>query len=119
KDVALVHLGDLVGGGLLAREDFGGVFLAVVLRLVAEAKGVGVVVPRALVAGDAVDDLELHLRMVDADGNELRDVARAGPNREATFIERRGPDVADADHEHFHAVLVDVEAAERFAEYFR
>src|SRR5258706_15074351 len=111
-----MRLGDRVGGGLLGGEYLGGVDLAVVLRLVAEAIGVGVVVPRALVPRDAVDDLELDARMVDADGDELRQVARAEPDRQAPLVDRPRADVADAHHEHLHAVLVGIEAAERFAE---
>ena len=62
--------------------------LRIVLRPVAQARGVGVVVPAALVARDAVDDLELDAGMVDADRDQLRDVARAEPDRQAPLVER-------------------------------
>src|SRR2546421_8758411 len=86
EDTALVRFGDGVAARLLARQDLRGVDLAVVLRAIAEAMGVRVVVPGALVPGDAVDDLELDVRMVDADGDELRQVARAEPERQAPLV---------------------------------
>src|SRR5437867_6323066 len=43
---------------------------------VAEPHGVGIVVPAARVARDAVDDLEADAGMIDADRHELRQVAR-------------------------------------------
>src|SRR4051812_22386063 len=53
--------------------------------------------------------------MVDADRNELREVARAEPDREPALVDGPRADIADAHHEHFHAVLVGVEATERLA----
>src|SRR5438270_13371665 len=117
EHAALVSLGDQIIARLFTRQYFLGVNLAVVLRLVAEAIGVRVVVPGALVPRDAVDDLELDLRVLDADGDELRQVARAEPDGKAPLIEWPRADVADAHHEHLHAVLVGVQAAERLAEH--
>src|SRR2546428_160795 len=57
--------------------------------------------------------------MIDADRHELRQVARAEPDGEPALVDRRRIDVADADHEHLHAVFVGVEAAERLAEHLR
>src|SRR4051812_27078590 len=56
EDPALVELGGRIAGFLLP-QDFVGVRFRVVLRPVAEAQGVGIVVPAALVAGHAVHDL--------------------------------------------------------------
>src|SRR5689334_5821632 len=119
EDAALVRLCDHIAAWLLAREHLFGVDLAIVLRLVAEAIGVRVVIPGALVLGDAVHDLKPDLGMLDADRNELRDVARADPEREPPLVDRLGINVADPDHEDLHAVLVGVQAAERLAEYLR
>src|SRR5205814_57158 len=83
----------------------------------AQAIGVGVVVPRTLVARDAVDDLEFDAGLVDADRDELGDVARADPDRKAPFVDRLRIHVADANHVHLHAVLVGVETAKRLAEH--
>src|SRR5437667_4572636 len=73
---ALVELGARVRAGLLVPEDLFGVGLAVVLRAVAEALGVRVVVPAALVSGDSVHDLEADAREIDRDRHELREIAR-------------------------------------------
>src|SRR3954466_7404936 len=54
--------------------------------------------------------------MVDADGDELCEIARAEPDGEAPLVDRPRADIADAHHEDFHAVLVGIEAAERLAE---
>src|SRR5258705_13801741 len=72
EDAALVGFSDGIAARLLVRQDLGGVDLAVVLRLVAEARGVGVVVPGALVSREAVDDLELDTWSVAA----VRDLPR-------------------------------------------
>ena len=119
EHAALVQLGDHVGDRLLVRQHFGGVGLGIVLRPVAEAVRVGVVVPGARVARDAVDDLELDAGAVDADRHQLREVARAEPDRQPALVDRLRVDVADAHHEHLHAVLVGVEAAQRLAEHLR
>src|SRR2546423_14498685 len=76
EHAALVGLGDGVGARLFPRQYFLGVNLAIVLRLVAEAVGVRVVVPGALVSRDAVDELGLYLRVLGGAGGELRPVAR-------------------------------------------
>src|SRR5207245_11294875 len=81
-----------------------------------EPRGIGIVVPAARVARDAVDDLETDAGVIDADSHELRQVARAEPDGESALVDRRRIDVADADHEHLHAVFVGVEAADRLAE---
>src|SRR5260221_14059466 len=85
EHAALVGLGDGIAARLLVRQDLGGVDLAVVLRLVAEARGVGVVVPGALVSRGAVDDLELDAGPVDADRDQLPQIARAEPERQAAL----------------------------------
>src|SRR6266705_6444446 len=116
---ALVELGARVRAGLLVPEDLLRVGLAVVLRAVAEALGVRVVVPAALVAGDSVHDLEADAGAIDRDRHELREIARRKPDREPPLVHRPRIDVADAHADHFHSVLVGVEAAERLAERLR
>src|SRR5690348_1749214 len=114
---ALIALGDrvfwLIG---LAGEDLGSVWLTVVLRLVAEPVSIRIVVPRALVAGDAVDDLEMDLGMLEADTHELGVVARADPDREAAAVDRLLAEIADTRAQKPDAVLVGIEAGERFGE---
>src|SRR5258708_968464 len=115
---ALVHLRARIARSF-PRQHFGGMGLGIVLRPVAEPNGVGIVVPAARVARDAVDDLETDAGMIDADRDELRQVARAEPDGEPALVDRRRVAVADADHEHLYAVLVGVETAERLADHFR
>ena len=55
--------------------------------------------------------------MLDADGHELREVARGEQDREAALVDRHRIHVADAHAEHLHAVLVGVQAGERLAEH--
>ena len=116
EGAALVLLDERVRVVRVLREDARRVRLALVERPVAEPERVRVVVPSAVVVRDAVHDLELDLRMVDADRYQLRDVARADPDREAALVERLRIHVADPDRQHFEPVLVGVERAERFAE---
>src|SRR6266545_5291119 len=116
---ALVELGARVRAGPLVPEDFLGIGFAVVLRAVAEPLGVRIVVPAALVAGDPVHDLEADAGAVDRERHELREIARREPDREPPLVHRPRIDVADAHADHFHSVLVGVEAAERLAERFR
>src|SRR2546430_12724486 len=63
---ALIHLRARIAR-LLPRQHFGGMGLGIVPRPVAEPHGVGIVVPAARVARDAVDDLEADAGMIDAD----------------------------------------------------
>ena len=93
-----------------------GVVLRLVLGPIAQAIGVAVVVPGADVARDAVDDLEVDVRMLEADPHELGEIARADPDRQAAPVDRLVVDIADADVEHAQAVLVGVHPAERLAE---
>src|SRR6266571_8652943 len=116
---ALVELGARICAGLLVPEEFLRVELAVVLRTIAEPLGVRVVVPAALVAGDSVHDLEADAGAIDRDRHELREIARRKPDREPPLVHRPRIDVADAHADHFHSVLVGVEAAERLAERLR
>src|SRR5207302_8214241 len=118
EDPALIHLRARIAR-LLTCQHFGGIDLGIVLRAVAEPRGVGIVVPAARVARDAVDDLEADAGMIDADRYELRQVARAEPDGEPALVDWRRIDVADTDHEHLHAVFIGVEAAERLAEHLR
>ena len=94
----------------------GGLRLGIVLRPIAEAMGVGIVVPRALVAGDAVDDLVADIGMLKANTDQLGQVARADPNREATAIDRLRCVIAYADAQESHPVLVGIKASERLTE---
>ena len=55
-------------------------------------------------------------RVLDADRDQLRHVARADPDREPPLVDRLGFTLPMRMHEHLHAVLVGVEAAERLAE---
>src|SRR6266496_4433545 len=116
---SLVELGARVRAGLLVPEDLLRVGLAVVLRTVAEPLGVRVVVPAASVAGDSVHDLEADAGAIDRERHELREIARREPDREPPLVHRARIDVADAHADHFHPVLVGVEAAERLAERLR
>src|SRR6266496_1614374 len=116
---SLVELGARVRAGLLVPEHLFGVGLAVVLRTIAEPLGVRVVIPATLVAGDPVHDLEADAGAIDRDRHELREIARREPDREPPFVHRPRIDVADAHADHFHSVLVRVEAAERLAERLR
>src|SRR5258706_2544698 len=119
EGAALVRFDERVGGGGLLSENRLGPALAIVLGLVAETKGIRVVVPRVLVSRDFLDDLETVLRMVNADRHELREVARRNPDRKPALVHRIGIDIADPHAETLHPVLVRVEAADRFAEDLR
>src|SRR4029078_9172333 len=100
----------------LPREDLRRLTLGVVERSIPEPLRVRVVVERARVPRDAVDDLEAHVRVLDPDRDELREVARAHPDRETPLVLRERVHVADAHAEHAQTVLVGVEAPERLAE---
>src|SRR5213079_2319231 len=75
----LVFLGARVRARLFRAQHLARVGLAPILRPVAQAARIGVVVPRSPVVRDAVHDLEADGGMVDADGDELRDVAGGNP----------------------------------------
>src|SRR5206468_4241026 len=100
-------------------DDRGGLGFRIVLRPVAEAVRVRIVVPRALVARDAVDDLEADLGVFEPDTHELGVVARADPDREAPAVDRPGPEIADPRAQKADAVLVGVKAGERLGERLR
>src|SRR5271156_4557230 len=87
-------------------------------RFLAKPEGVRIVIPGALVVRDTVDDLVAHLRMFEADADELRDIARTDPDREAPAVDRMGSVIADANAEKPDAVLVGIKAGERLAERF-
>src|SRR6185295_950815 len=89
EDAALELLGAAGTRRLLLSQDFFREVLRVVLRPVAQARRVRVVVPAARIARNTVDDLEPDPRVIDADRHELRDVARADPDREAALVDRR------------------------------
>src|SRR5204863_5167687 len=93
----------------LAGENGRGLRLAIVLRPVAEPIGVRVVVPRALVVRDAVDDLETDVRVFEPDADELGVVARADPDREPPAVDRLSPEIADPGAEKADPVLVGVQ----------
>src|SRR5579863_7817045 len=84
EGAALIAFGDRVfrlsgfGG-----EDRRGMGLRIVLRPVAEAIGVLIVVPRALIARDAIDDREADVGVFEPDADELGGVARADTDRES------------------------------------
>jgi len=65
EGAALEQLRARIGARLLVLQHFLGPGFAVVLRTIAEPLGIRVVVPAALVAGDAVDDLEVDVGPVD------------------------------------------------------
>src|SRR5258708_19064479 len=113
---ALVFVGARIGAGLLRAHHLGGERLAIILRPVTQAARVRVVVPRSPVVRYAVHDLEADAGMVDADRDELRDVARGNPDREAALVDRARVHVPDADVEDLEAVLVGIEAPDRLAE---
>src|SRR5688572_22645339 len=74
---ALVDVGRRCPRCAFSLKYFRGVVFAPILRTIAQAARVGVVEPRAVVVRDAVDDLEAHVRVLDADRDELRHVAPA------------------------------------------
>ena len=59
-----------------------------VLRFVAQPVGVGVVPPAPVAFRGAVDDLVVQLGVLEPDPDELQEVARADPDREATPVDR-------------------------------
>src|SRR5450631_3544082 len=76
---SLILLAQRIGSGLLVSQHLGSEGLAVVEGAIAQACGVRVVVPRALVARHAVNDLEADRGMLDAYRHELRKVSRRDP----------------------------------------
>src|SRR5512134_1866008 len=102
--------------GTVPLQDFLGVGLAPILRPIAEAIGIGVVEPGASVIRNAIDDLEMQIRLLDADGDKLSHVAPADPDGESTPIDRRMIHVAYAHAKHLHAIAVGVQAGERLVE---
>src|SRR5581483_8402411 len=85
-------------------------------RAVAQLPGAVVVPPAALVVGGAVEDLEAHLRVLQADADQLHEVLGADPDRQAALVDGPVADVADPEAQHAQAVLLGVEGAERLAE---
>src|SRR5580700_6905408 len=57
--------------------------------------------------------------MLEADADELSEVARADPDREAPAVDRPRAVIADAHAQKTDAVLVGIKAGERLAERFR
>src|SRR5262249_41275659 len=116
EGAALVMLGDGVRRlPSLGREHRVRVGLGIVLRAVAEALGVRVVVPRTLIARHAVNDLVADVGVLEPDANELRVVARADPNRQPAFVDGFRSEVADARAQDADPVLVGIKAGERLA----
>src|SRR5690606_13062945 len=100
EGAALVGFGDVVEGDGLLDERFGGGEVADdVGGAVAEAVGLGIVVPGAAAGRDAVDDGAVDVGMGEADGAELRQVAGADPDLEAARRGRAVLGVADADRQ--------------------
>src|SRR5882724_1539825 len=54
--------------------------------------------------------------MLEPDAEELHDVFRRDPDRQAARVERPRADIADPEAGHDHAVLVGIERAQRLAE---
>src|SRR5882724_12427380 len=54
--------------------------------------------------------------MLEPDAEELHDVFRRDPDRQAARVERPRADIADPEAGHGHAVLVGIECAQRLAE---
>src|SRR5262249_13816821 len=100
-------------------EDLGSLWLGIVFRLVAKAIGVGIVVPRALVTRDAIDDLVADIGMFEADTDELGQVARADPDREATAVDWVRAVIPNADAQKANPMLIGIKTGERLAERFR
>src|SRR5690606_26160690 len=94
----------------------GGVVLGPVLGAVAQAVGIRIVPPAALVVRDAVDDLVVEVGMLEADPEQLRQVARADPDRKEADVERTLLDVADAYRQHLQAIFVGVQAGDGLTE---
>ncbi|MBI4204709.1 MAG: hypothetical protein HY527_06755, partial [Betaproteobacteria bacterium] len=90
--------------------------LAPILRPIAQAPGIGVVEPGASVIRNTIDDLEMQIRLFDADGDKLSHVAPADPDGESAPVDRRMIHVAYAHAEHLHAVAVGVQTGERLVE---
>ena len=58
---ALVAVDELIAG-VSSREDLGRVRLGIILRYIAEPLGVGIIIPAAGIARDAIDDLKVNVR---------------------------------------------------------
>src|SRR5262249_5399761 len=114
---ALIELAQGIRRRLLLCQHFIGISLGVVLRTIAKTLRIGIVVPTAPVAGYAVHDLEMDVRVIDADAHELSQIARTHPDRETALVGRQGRCVADPNAEDFHRVLIRVQAAELLAEH--
>src|ERR1700693_5150164 len=96
EGAALIALGDRIFWlALLRGEDRCGVRLRIVLRPVAQAIGVLIVVPRALVARDAIDDLESDVRVFEPDADKLGVIAWGDPDRQAPAGDRLLPEIAN------------------------
>ena len=90
--------------------------LAFAGRPVAELARPRIVPPRCGIIGRAVENIEADVGMLQHDAEELHDVLRRDPDRQAACIERPRADIADPETSHDHAVLVGIERAQRLAE---
>src|SRR5437773_3716957 len=102
-----------------------GIVRGVILRLVSdEVAGIADVPEAADVVRHAEEDREAHVLRTDAFYEQLRQIARAAPfaldvarlTQQGTVVRLK---IAEADHDHVHAVFVRVIARERLAEHFR
>jgi hypothetical protein len=84
--------------------------MAAVLRVIAKRLRIRVVPPSAMVVGRAVEFLGPDIQMVQADLAELGKIARSDPDRETAFVDRFHCDIADAQIDHYKAVLVRIKA---------
>jgi hypothetical protein len=100
-----------------AREDFGGVVLGILGRLIAEARGCAVVPPATRVRRHAPDGQEADVFRLDAAVEEVQQIAMAEPGAQVTLLGRTFEATADAHAHTFDAVLVPVHSRERFAPY--
>lgn len=89
----------------------------VVLRLVAETEGVGVVEERLGVVRYAVGDFKAYV-VVESDFDQLHQITRTDPCAEATLLAQVVADVADTDAEDVEIEFVDVAGSLHFAEGF-
>jgi len=80
EGAALIAFGNRVGVGRLGSQHRFGIGLGIVFRLVAEAIRVRIIVPRALIVRDAIDDFVPNIGMFEADAHKLGQIARADPD---------------------------------------
>jgi len=109
----LIAFGNWVGVRRLGSQQRFGIGLGIVFRLVAEAIRVRIIVPRALIIRDAIDDFIPNIGMFEADTHKLGQIARADPDRQPPFVDRPRAEIADPHAQKADLVLVGVEAGER------